>query len=97
MADLTASPIDSWMTLLLQGGALAILAYHFLVGLPKLIRDMAEANERTSDKQQAAQDRRADRQSELLKENSAAVKEQTIVLGKKLDEIKIETCKYRGV
>lgn len=94
-ADLTTNPADSWMTLIIQGGALAILAYHFLVGQPKMLREMNDCHERMIDKIQSQHDKRADKHSDAIKEQAAATREQTTILSKKLDEIKVEACQYR--
>jgi hypothetical protein len=48
-----------WITAILQGGAMIILAYHFLVGLPTMLDRIAkdQQSERTFWANQAALDR----------------------------------------
>lgn len=50
-------PTAGWIALIIQGGALTILGYHLLFGLPKMSRDNTDANIRMMEMFQAQMDR----------------------------------------
>ena len=100
-----SEPFAEWIQMAMQGGALAILAYHFLVSLPAaikdsvvfhggLIKDLRESQERVVEKISDSANIRAERHSDAIRELAKATNDQTAAVTKKLDEIKMTTCQY---